>query len=123
MSVRLDQWLWAARFFKTRSLAKEAIEGGKVHFQTQRPKVSKTVQVGDIYTIRQGYDERVVKVLALGEVRREAKMAQTLYEETPESLSRRLAAVETRKLLQIRPPDHKPSKQDRQKIISFKRSF
>ena len=74
--VRLDKWLWAARFFKSRSLAKAAIDGGKVQLDGQRVKVSKEVVVGDILQIRQGWDEKVVLVKQLSEQRRSAPQAQ-----------------------------------------------
>ena len=89
--LRLDKWLWAARFFKTRSLAKAAIEGGKVQLDGQRVKVSKEILVGDELKIRQGWDEKVVRVLALSDQRRGAPEASLLYEETPESIARREA--------------------------------
>jgi ribosome-associated heat shock protein Hsp15 len=120
MSVRLDKWLWAARFFKTRSLAKQAIEGGKIHHQNQRTKVSKEVHVGDIYHIRQGSEEKVVKVLDLSETRGPASVAEKLYEETPESLASREKLKQARKFLSITAPDHRPDKRDRRKLIQLK---
>lgn len=123
MSVRLDKWLWAARFFKTRSLAKDAIEGGKVHHQNQRTKVSKEVHVGDIYQIRQGSEEKIVKVLGLSETRGPAAVAQQLYEETPESLALREKHKEERKFLSITAPDHRPDKRDRRKLIQVKHQY
>ena len=118
--VRLDKWLWAARFFKTRSLAKSAIEGGKVHIRGQKPKVSKEVQVGEVYVIRQGFDEKTVTVKALSDVRRGAPEAQKLYEETAESIRTREKAHEMRKLHAPLRPDSRPSKKDRRQIIRFK---
>ncbi len=123
MSVRLDKWLWAARFFKTRSLAKAAIEGGKVHHNQQRSKVSKEVQIGEIYHIRQGLEERIVKILGLSETRGPAAIAQKLYEETPESLSLREKHREERKFLTIVAPDRRPDKRDRRKLIQVKHQF
>ena len=81
--VRLDKWLWAARFFKTRALAKAAIESGKVHCRGERCKPGKEPHVGDEIQIRAGFDERTVVVQALSAVRRGAPEAQTLYTETP----------------------------------------
>ena len=95
--IRLDKWLWAARFFKTRSLAKAAIEGGKVHLGGQRVKVSREIMVGDLLQIRQGWDEKVVTVKALSDQRRGAPEAQTLYEETAQSLKKREAEAAARK--------------------------
>ena len=95
--VRIDKWLWAARFFKTRSLAKTAIEGGKVLLAGRKVKVSREVAPGDMLRIRQGWDEREVKVIATSEQRRAAPIAQTLYEETEASIERRARAAEARK--------------------------
>ena len=86
--VRLDKWLWAARFFKTRSLATEAINGGKVHVNGERAKPSRKVNLGDQMVIRQGYAEKQVIVTGLGERRGSAKMAAELYTETEESIRR-----------------------------------
>ncbi len=72
--VRLDKWLWAARFFKTRAIAKQMIEGGKVHYDGQRAKCSKVVELGATLKVRQGWDERVVVVKALSEQRRGAAL-------------------------------------------------
>ena len=95
--VRIDKWLWAARFFKTRSLAKDAIEGGKVHCEGQRVKVSKEAKVGMELTIKQGFEDKTVVITALSEVRRGAPEAQLLYNETAESLAKRLHLNEQRK--------------------------
>src|SRR5690554_3553424 len=95
--VRLDKWLWAARFFKTRSLAKAAIEGGKVQCAGERCKAAKDIRVGDELAIRCGYDVRTVVVAKLDDVRRGAPEAQTLYEETAASISQREEAARLRK--------------------------
>lgn len=121
--IRLDKWLWAARFFKTRSLAKEAIEGGKVHHEGQRVKVSKEVNAGMVLTIRQSHDEKTVTVRALSEVRGPAAIAQQLYEETAESIEKRLQQQEVRKLDNLAHPDHRPSKKDRRQIRRFQSSL
>ena len=120
--LRLDKWLWAARFFKTRSLAKAAIEGGKVHLGGQRVKVSKEISVGDTLQIRQGWDERIVVVQGLSGQRRGAPEAQQLYRETEESLSRRAAEAEARKAAggMIERPAHRPSKKQRRQIHRFR---
>lgn len=116
-NVRLDKWLWAARFFKTRAQAKAAIEGGKVHCRGERCKPSKEPKVGDELLIRIGFDERTVVVRALSAVRRGAPEAQTLYEETPQSLAAREEAAAQRKAgalgLQT---DGRPSKKQRRQI-------
>lgn len=119
-SMRIDKWLWAARFFKTRSIAKEAIEGGKVHYDGDRVKVSKEVRVGMELTIRQGFDEKTVVIKALSEVRGGAPQAQILYEETPHSVTKREFYSSQRKLANLARPDHRPSKRDRRHIHQFK---
>jgi len=95
--VRLDKWLWAARFFKTRSLAKAAIEGGKVQCGGERCKAAKEIRAGDELAIRCGYDVRTVVVEALSDVRRGAPEAQKLYRETEESIRQREEAANLRK--------------------------
>tara|TARA_B100000949_G_C14024682_1_gene342822 strand:- start:188 stop:586 length:399 start_codon:yes stop_codon:yes gene_type:complete len=119
--IRLDKWLWAARFFKTRALAKGAIEGGKVHYEGQRCKVSKTVDVGAKLTIRQGFDEKIVIIKALSEQRRGAPEARLLYEETPESIKARMDKAEYRKVVKASQaaPDHKPNKKERRDMRRF----
>jgi ribosome-associated heat shock protein Hsp15 len=117
--IRLDKWLWAARFYKTRSLAKEAIEGGKVHQDGQRVKVSKEISVGMMLTLRQGYDEKTVIVKVLSDVRGPAVVAQQLYEETPESIEKRLQQQENRKSDNLAHPDHRPNKKERRQIHRF----
>ncbi|MCR9106579.1 MAG: S4 domain-containing protein [Gammaproteobacteria bacterium] len=120
--LRLDKWLWAARFFKTRSLAKAAIEGGKVQLQGQRVKVSREVSVGDILKIRQGWDEKTVVILDLSDQRRGAPEAQQLYAETPESAARRAAEADARKAAggMIERPANRPTKKQRRQIHRFK---
>lgn len=120
--VRLDKWLWAARFFKTRSLAKQAIEGGKVHYQGQRSKVSKDVEIGALLTIRQGWDEREVEIIALSDQRRGAPEAQRLYRETAESISRREQQAAERKASPgFGASNHdRPTKKQRRQIHRFK---
>lgn len=120
--IRLDKWLWAARFFKTRSLAKAAIEGGKVHLAGHRVKVSKEISTGDILQIRQGYDERVITVEALSDKRRGAPEAQRLYEETSASIEKREAESAARKAAggMIDRPAGRPNKKQRRQIHRFK---
>lgn len=121
MSVRLDKWLWAARFYKTRALAKKAIEGGKVHFQGQKTKVSKTVNIGDEYQIQQSHIKKTVIVEALDEIRKSATQAQKLYTETPESIQKREKEAALRKTANLLSPE-KPTKKQRRQIIDFKRN-
>ena len=120
---RMDKWLWAARFFKTRSLAKDAIEGGKVHCEGQRVKVSKEVNIGLILTIRQGFEDKTVKVTALSEIRRGASEAQALYEETPDSVTKREDHAAQRKAQNLAHPDHRPNKKERRQIHKFQESW
>jgi ribosome-associated heat shock protein Hsp15 len=119
--VRLDKWLWAARFFKTRRLAKTAIEGGKVYCAGQRVKASKEIAVGDLLMIRHGYTEKEVLVTALSDQRRNATEAALLYEETIGSriLRDKLAAERKAGSGGFIPSDHKPSKKERRQIKKF----
>jgi ribosome-associated heat shock protein Hsp15 len=119
--AREDKWLWAARFYKTRALAKAAIEGGKVHCRGERCKPSKEPRVGDEYLIRNGFDERTVTVLALSGVRRGAPEAQLLYAETAESIERREQAAAQRKAgaLGVQ-TDGRPSKKQRRQLHQFR---
>ena len=119
-TIRFDKWLWAARFFKTRSIAKAAIEGGKVHHNGERVKVSKEIRVGTELTIQQGFDKKTVLVKALSGVRGPAPIAQQLYEETEVSIARRELIATQRKLHNLARPDHRPSKKDRRDISKFK---
>ncbi len=119
--VRLDKWLWAARFFKTRALAKAAIEGGKVHHRGERCKPSKEPKVGDELVIRSGFDERTIIVQLLSGVRRGAPEAQTLYSETPDSIERREQAAAQRKAGALgMQTDGRPSKKQRRQIHQFR---
>lgn len=118
--VRLDKWLWAARFFKTRSLAKQAIEGGKVHYNGARCKVSKDVEVDATLTVRQGYDEREITVLALSDQRRGAPEAQLLYRETEDSIRQRELRAAQRKAYGPGADLIKPNKKQRRQIHRFK---
>jgi ribosome-associated heat shock protein Hsp15 len=119
--VRLDKWLWAARFFKTRALAKAAIESGKVHCRGERCKPGKEPRVGDEFQIRAGFDERTVVVQALSIVRRGAPEAQLLYSETPESLAKREQAAEMRKAGSLGvTTDGKPTKKQRRQLFHFR---
>lgn len=119
--VRLDKWLWAARFFKTRALAKAAIESGKVHCRGERCKPGKEPRVGDEFQIRAGFDERTVVVQALSIVRRGAPEAQLLYSETPESLAKREQAAEMRKAGSLGvTTDGRPTKKQRRQLFHFR---
>lgn len=118
--VRLDKWLWAARFYKTRALAKAAIESGKVHCRGERCKPGKEPRIGDELQIRAGFDERTVVVQALSIVRRGAPEAQTLYAETEQSLARREQAAAQRKAGALGvETDGKPTKKQRRQLFDF----
>ena len=119
-TMRVDKWLWVARFFKTRSIAKDAIEGGKVHHQGERVKVSKEIRIGTELTIQQGFDKKTVVVKGLSNVRGAAPIAQLLYEETEVSVARRELISTQRKLHNLARPEHRPSKKDRRQISKFK---
>ncbi len=110
--VRLDKWLWAARFYKTRSIAREMIEGGKVHYNGQRSKPSKLVERDAELTLRQGNDERTVVITGISEQRRPASEAQQLYRETDASIEKREKMALARKMnaLTMPHPDRRPDK-------------
>ncbi|AIR64222.1 MULTISPECIES: ribosome-associated heat shock protein Hsp15 [Enterobacteriaceae] len=120
--VRLDKWLWAARFYKTRAVAREMVEGGKVHYNGQRSKPSKLVELHAVLTLRQGNDERTVTVLGITEQRRPAAEATQLYEETAESIAKREKVALARKMnaLTMPHPDRRPDKKERRDLMKFK---
>ena len=118
--IRLDKWLWAARFYKTRSIAKEMIDGGKVHYNGQRSKPNKTVEVGAIIKLRQGNDEKEIKVTALSAQRRGAPEAQLLYQETEQSVEKRDKLKLARKINAMPHPDRRPNKKERRDLLKFK---
>ena len=122
--VRLDKWLWAARFFKTRALAAEEIGRGRVMVNGQLAKASRELKVGDRIVLRQGPVERTVDLLALSSVRGPAPVAQALYAETPESIAARLRAAEARRL-GSEPADTieqgRPTKRNRRKLADWQR--
>ena len=124
-AVRLDKWLWAARFFKTRALAKKAIEGGKVHVDGQRVKSSKAVAVASQLRIRCGWDEKTVVVTALSSQRGNATHAATLYTETEASVaSREQKAAERRAARDMDwQPESRPSKKQRRQIHRFRQDI
>lgn len=118
---RLDKWLWAARFFKTRALAVEAVDGGKVHLNGHRAKPSKVVNTGDQLEIRRGQELFEISVVALSAKRGPASVAQQLYQESPASRERREAAAEDRRLLATSQPApaRRPDKKGRRLIHRF----
>ena len=120
--VRLDKWLWAARFFKTRSLAKTAIDGGKVRLNGNRAKASKEVGPGDQLAITRGDIQQTVIVTAAAERRGSAAVAAKLYAETPESVARREAIRAERRLQRagITVPKRRPQKHERRRLREMK---
>lgn len=123
-AIRLDKWLWAARFFKTRSLARDNINAGKVHYNGQRCKPGKNIELGAIVRIPQGFDHKEVKIMKLEERRQGAAIAQTLYEELQESIERREKNAQARRLSAFHSPkpDQRPDKKQRRELIKFKHS-
>jgi ribosome-associated heat shock protein Hsp15 len=122
--IRLDKWLWAARFYKTRALAAEEIGRGRVSVNGQLAKASRELKVGDRIVLRQGPVERTVDLLGLSSVRGPAPVAQALYAETPESVAARLQAAEARRL-GVEPADAieqgRPTKRDRRQLADWQR--
>jgi ribosome-associated heat shock protein Hsp15 len=120
--VRLDKWLWASRFFKTRGLATEAVEGGKVHVNGGRVKAARAVKLGDRLEIRRGPEVVEVAVLALSDQRGPATTAQALYEETEASRTRRETSAEQRRQFGPSAPvsSGRPDKRSRRRIIRFR---
>ncbi|MGF1528589.1 MAG: RNA-binding S4 domain-containing protein [Candidatus Competibacterales bacterium] len=119
--VRIDKWLWAARFFRTRSLAAEAVNTGKVHVNGARVKPSRVLTPGECVSVRRGAFDCQVVVKALSTARGPAAQAATLYEETQESVERRQRVAEQLKFDAPPRPDKRPDKRDRRRIIRFTR--
>jgi ribosome-associated heat shock protein Hsp15 len=123
-TIRLDKWLWTARFFKTRSLAAEAISGGKVHINDQRTKPGKEVKVGVMLSISKDNYRWEITIIAINGQRRSAKEAVLLYQESAESLAKREQQIlknrEQRELFDFSGRDHKPNKKERRMIHQFK---
>ena len=120
MSIRTDKWLWAARFFKTRAQAKEAIDGGKVKVNGARTKPAKEIKLGDLVEFKAGWDDREVRVIGLSDTRRGAAEAALLFEETAGSLALREEAKKRRIILGPMPVSSRPSKRDRRQIHRLK---
>ncbi len=125
-SIRIDKWLWTARFFKTRSLATEAVSGGKIHVDKQRVKPSKEIKMGTKLEIHKDGFEWLITVKGISEQRVSAKEAALLYEESLESVEKRAKQIdvkrEERKFLGFQKPEHKPNKKNRDLIHRFKRA-
>lgn len=121
-AIRLDKWLWAARFFKQRSVARTHVQAGKVHYNGQRAKPAKLVEIGAVIELPRGYDRMTVVVTGISEQRGNATQAATLYEETPESLAKREANAAARKAnaLYNPHPEKRPNSKQRRDLIKFK---
>jgi len=120
--VRLDKWLWAVRLYKTRSLAKEAVEGGKVRYNSQRCKPGRLVELGATLTLRLGWQEQIIVVDDISERRRGAPESQMLYHETEDSVKKREDLARQRKTMQASQltPARRPSKKDRRDLQRFR---
>jgi len=121
-NIRLDKWLWAARFFKTRALAKTAVEGGKVHYNRTRSKPSRSVEVGGLVRMQLGFDEKTVEILEVHDKRRGAPEAQLMFKETQESIIKRDKNAVQRKAMNLsaHASDHRPNKKERRDIMRLK---
>lgn len=120
-NIRIDKWLWAARFFKTRSMASQAVNGGKVHLNGQRVKAARAVEIGDQLEITIGVMVFDITVLGINKTRRPAKEARELYIESEESIRKREETRDLRRMAHSghTPPAKKPGKRDRRKIKEF----
>jgi len=121
-SVRLDKWLWAARFFKTRSVAREAVSGGKVHLNGNRAKPGRSLNIGDALRIQRGEEEYTITVVELSVRRGSAVIARTFYEESEQSRIKREQLAEKRKLEHQKHAtrERRPDKRQRRRIVRFK---
>ena len=118
--VRVDSWLWAARFFKTRSLCRQAIDGGKIEVNDSACKPSRLLNPGDTLRVSRGDERYEIEVLAVAAKRSSAALAQTLYRETQASLSAREAQHELRRLTRSDAPARRPDKQDRRALLRLR---
>ncbi len=121
-SVRLDKWLWAARFYKTRNIARTMIEGGKVDYNGVRAKPSRTVEIGAKVKLLQGNVRKEVEILSISDIRGSASVAQLLYKETEKSIVQRTKIQEQMKLsaLLAPHPDNRPNKKERRELLELK---
>jgi len=121
-SIRIDKWLWAARFFKTRALASKACDLGRIRFNGHEAKPSREIRVGDMLEVKNEGGDFQIEVLALSQMRGPAAVAQTLFREIEESIAARAKVVAERKAMQQYAPlpEHRPSKRDRRRIIQFR---
>ena len=121
-NVRLDKWLWAARFFKTRAIARDMVQSGKVQYNGQRAKPGKQVELGACIKVPSGWDLKEIIVLGISDKRLSAPLAQALFEETAESVTKREENQAARKMNAFHSPkpEHRPDKKQRRQIIKFK---
>lgn len=124
LSIRLDKWLWAARFYKTRAIARDMVQGGKVHYNGQRAKPSKVVELGAVLKLAQGVDEKTITVLKLFDKRKGAPIAQTMYQESDASIEQRAKNSIARKNNSFFAPhpERKPDKKQRRELLKMKSS-
>ncbi|MGO2292288.1 MAG: ribosome-associated heat shock protein Hsp15 [Pseudoalteromonas sp.] len=124
LSIRLDKWLWAARFYKTRAIARDMVQGGKVHYNGQRAKPSKVVELGAVLKLAQGVDEKTITVLKLFDKRKGAPIAQTMYQESDASIEQRAKNAIARKNNSFFAPhpERKPDKKQRRELLKLKSS-
>lgn len=119
-SIRLDKWLWAARFFKTRSISRQAIDGGKIKLNGVRAKAARAIKLGDQVEVQRGFDTYRIVVTSVNDRRGPASEAAKLYRETPESISAREKAAELRKMQHQDTPQRRPDKKQRRMIHRLK---
>ncbi|MFS1701606.1 ribosome-associated heat shock protein Hsp15 [Alteromonas sp. AMM-1] len=122
LKVRLDKWIWAARLAKTRAIARDLIQAGKVHYNGQKSKPGKIVEMGALIRVPAGWDVKEVQVTGIEEKRQPAKEAELMYSETPESVAKREQNQLARKMQTFHSPkpDHRPDKKQRRELIKFK---
>lgn len=120
--IRIDVWMWAARFYKTRSIARSAIQSGKVTYNGEKCKAGKFVDVGAVVRFKAGFDEKEVVIKELSKQRGNATIAQTLYRETAPSMLKRQQNAEARKAQAFHNPhpDHRPNKKERRELLRIK---
>lgn len=123
ITMRLDKWLWAARFFKTRRLAVEAIDKNQVTVNGDKAKPARMIKIEDLLTIQKAGETFIIIVDDLSEIRGPAKVATLLYHETEESLTKRMADREMKKLVHNPKPDKAPDKKDRQRLRDLRKGY
>ena len=122
LKVRLDKWIWAARLTKTRALARDLIQAGKVHYNGQKSKPGKIVELGALIKVPAGWDVKEVEVTGIEEKRQPAKLAELMYQETADSVAKREQNQLARKMQTFHSPkpDNRPDKKQRRELIKFK---